>query len=140
MSSRWEGITGDSFVVDVSAVRHKAKTAKYMEKYLRKGFKDRGVLEALGYSRRWSCSRNWPRGHALRLRGSEEESWKEVIRVGVQDTVDYRHKVNAVVGEDKDGDCPSVEQVGTDLALELFGTSRSNALIRRVKGVVGENP
>ena len=116
-----------------------AKTAKYMEKYLRKGFEDRGALEDLGYARRWSCSRNWPRGHALRLRGSEEESWAEVIRVGSYDTVNYRHKVNAAVRDDLEGACASVQQVGTDLALELYGKSRSNALIRRVKGALGED-
>ncbi len=131
----WEEVTGDSFVVDVAAVKDDERMAKYLEKYLRKGLEDRKRLEELGYARRWACSRNWPRGHALGLRGTKEGEWVSIRMVA--DGVGAR--MLSEYEQSKDSarfDCASMAQVGTDLAVELFGDRKEKALVRRVKGVL----
>lgn len=57
----WKEITGDSYIVAVRKVWNLPGAVHYMSKYLTKTFLNRGELEAMGFLRRWSCSRNWPR-------------------------------------------------------------------------------
>ncbi len=75
----WQAITG-SYVVGVSAVLGDRGAAAYLAKYLAKSHYLREPYEALGFKRRWSCSRNWPRAN-VQLRGSAEELWKKVLVV-----------------------------------------------------------
>lgn len=57
----WKEITGDSYIVAVRKIWDVGGAIYYMAKYLDKSFLNRGELEAMGFLRRWSCSRNWPR-------------------------------------------------------------------------------
>ena len=68
----WSDVT-DSFNVDVKEVYGVKGAVGYLAKYLIKGFLDRERLVELGFERRWSCSRNWPRETQIRLRGTLEE-------------------------------------------------------------------
>lgn len=120
-------------MVDVSEIRNKEKTAKYVEKYLRKGLQNRKVLEFLGYARRWSCSRNWPRGHKLRLRGSADNRWTRVRRFVNSDVLSRRPLVVSLLADTEKSDCETLEQVGTDLALELFDKARVSRMRRMVQ-------
>lgn len=52
--------------------------ASYMVKYLTKGMNDWAGMKDSGFSRRWSCSRNWPRYEKLTMEGTCTDSWKSV--------------------------------------------------------------
>lgn len=133
-SRLWEGVTNDSFVVHVSRVHSVARSATYIVKYLAKGFSDRAALEALGYKRRWSRSRNWPGGYALRLVGTAEGAWEGMKFYSARklDPV-YRGKLNQEVKEEARGVCEAARQVGTDLAVELFGGAKERRLTETVR-------
>lgn len=122
----WERITGDSFVVDVSIVRSAARSAEYVTKYLRKGWRARKLLEAFGYKRRWSSSRNWPSGVKLSLRGTVEGRWKRInVLMGAQ----------GPVPEEEHPECRNIERIGTDLGVELDRkrqAKRIGNILRRV--------
>ena len=77
LAGLWHGITGDSYVVDISPIRSVAGASWYVQKYMGKSFGDRAALEGLGFARRWSSSRNWPRGVELQLRGTRDQMWQE---------------------------------------------------------------
>lgn len=70
----WYGVTGDSYVVDVSRVKSHNRTASYIAKYLAKGQAGFQVLKDLGFGRRWSRSNSWPSGQ-LRLAATAREEW-----------------------------------------------------------------
>ena len=57
----WLFVTGDSYIVDVRPVSKAKEIGHYLGKYLAKGYAHREKLEALGFNRRWSASRGWPR-------------------------------------------------------------------------------
>lgn len=65
-----------AYVVDAKRIYNPEGAARYLAKYLVKGFLDRENLSELGFGRRYSMSRNWPRGESLRLRGSVDGSWE----------------------------------------------------------------
>lgn len=77
LSRLWYGITGDSFVVDVRQILSSARAAAYTAKYVIKGMANRAALVRLGFHRRWSCSRNWPRAELL-TRGGVTDAWEPV--------------------------------------------------------------
>jgi len=106
---QWMGITNDSYVVDVSRIRNSAAVAGYTTKYLRKGMQSRQSLDDLGYKRRWSCSRNWPGGGKLQLRGTAEGVW---LRTNI---LPFGHTEVPEVH----GDCHNLERVGTPLAIKI---------------------
>ncbi len=66
----WLYVTGDSFIVDVREIYDVRGACEYLGKYLIKAFSLRDELEALGFKRRYSTSRNWPRAEDMRFRGS----------------------------------------------------------------------
>jgi len=132
VSRIWEEVTGDSFVVDVSRVRHAGRTANYLVGYLKKGMRDHSDLEALGFKRRWARSRNWPSGHALRLRGTAEGGW-QLSKVVVTRKIDriWRWKLEEEAGNVSD--CERIEQVGTNYALALNAERRNAAVVKDVR-------
>lgn len=132
----WERVTGDSFVVDVSRVRSVVGAAGYMAKYMVKGYSDREALEWLGFMRRWSSSRNWPRGAALRLRGTEEGSWE---RISLSPPVPPGGRLpgfeKAALRTEK-SECRNLERIGTDLGMELARMKEAQRLRRKVRKVL----
>ncbi len=72
-ASYWSEITGDSFVVDARAAY--GDPGRYLGKYMSKSLAQRQGLVGLGFVRRWSCSRNWPRGE-MRMQGSIDDRWQ----------------------------------------------------------------
>lgn len=131
MSRIWEEVTGDSFVVDVSRIRSGARSARYCSKYMVKSFRDRESMEALGFKRRWSRSRNWPSGFAMQLRGTAEKRW---VRTQILPGAD----LTAFPDPKEELKCYWLEQVGTDLALELYGARKNAAIVADVKGRLDE--
>ena len=136
----WHGITGDSFVCDVSGIRSLEGVANYVQKYMGKTMFERAELEGLGFRRRWSASRNWPRGAQLRLRGTEEGAWLQVTVVSAKQLREQPwarkwHGELAVRAEEDSGK-ELVQSVGTDLGLELQRkriTGRTRAIMRKVQ-------
>lgn len=68
-----------AFVVDVAQIYDAAGASRYLGKYLVKGFLDRTRLQALGYERRFTMARNWPRGDQIKLAGSYSDSWDRIV-------------------------------------------------------------
>ena len=134
ISSLWQGVTSDSFVVDVSVVRDPARCAGYLAKYLSKGFRDRETLEALGFSRRWSCSRGWPGGSKLHYRGTDE-GWSGVILVPWHYASRPDGRLDERATETEQSDCAYLETVGTDLALMLRAEKARYRHLAIIRGV-----
>lgn len=79
VARRWFDVTGDSWVVDCRFVLGAKGAASYLAKYLTKASSEYRYLKSLGFHRRWTCSRNWPRQI---MSGLECEEWRAVIRMG----------------------------------------------------------
>lgn len=109
----WYERTGN-FVVHAEEVYSAVGVGRYLGKYLSKGFGDRGRLESLGFARRWSASRNWPRCEPLRLRGSVEGKW---ISTEIIPRFFQRERMDIFVRRDENSElCLSV---GDDLAVAI---------------------
>ena len=78
ISRMWLDSTRDSPIVYATMVHAPKGLGRYLGKYLTKTFT--GELDAaeLGFGRRWSVSRNWPRVPQMQLQGSVDSSWTEV--------------------------------------------------------------
>lgn len=76
LAKDWYGITGDSWVVDCRPVWGASGAASYLFKYLEKGFAVRTDLEALGFKRRWSCSRDWPSPEKMQFAVTLAQGWE----------------------------------------------------------------
>lgn len=123
----WFEETG-AYVVDVEEVYSAPGAARYLAKYLVKGFVDRTRLLDLGYHRRYSMARNWPRGEALRLRGTVDGVWEsvEIIPRWFQ----QEKMQNAV----KLGEGASVlESVGDDVTLAMAARVRRRTKLRDIE-------
>ncbi len=79
-SKHWLAITRHSFMCFATNVICNEGAGAYLGKYLSKQEDYRDSLVSLGFSRRWSCSRNWPRGR-VGFRGTVEAKWIDVQRV-----------------------------------------------------------
>ena len=121
----WFGVTGDSFVVDVRKGYSPARLANYLGKYLVKGFYHREDLKAMGFERRWSCARNWPKPAVLETKVQSEGGWNNTRVVSGYGFRDYfERRVEA------DKHLPALVQVGDDLRLAL-GKARGQAGMRK---------
>jgi len=80
----WYAVTGDSYIVDVRPIRSVYGIGWYLGKYLLKGFHDREEMVQLGFIRRWSASRNWPRVGKLALATREGERLDAVYLQGYE--------------------------------------------------------
>lgn len=76
-SRAWHSITGDSYVVDVEEIHSASRAGSYIAKYVAKGIATTEGLRALGFTRHWSRSRNWP-VDKLQLAITGGEGWKYV--------------------------------------------------------------
>lgn len=109
----WYEKTG-AFVIDVRKVHSSEGMAFYLAKYLSKQLPSRAVLQDLGFTRRWSRSRNWPSPKPVQLRGSRDGAWEMVeiiprwFRRAEMEGVEARFK-NSVL----------LDRVGDDLVLLL---------------------
>jgi hypothetical protein len=69
MSRHWYALTGDSWVVFGEPVTGAETAGKYLSKYMAKDMphsRDYGqMMDILGFSRRWSCSQDWPRDEKI---------------------------------------------------------------------------
>ncbi len=70
LSRIWYGITGDSWITDVRQISTSQKAGQYVATYIKKGMVAWSKLEALGFKRRYSRSRDWPVS-GIWLRGKE---------------------------------------------------------------------
>ncbi len=61
-------------MVDVRPIVSATRDSEYVTKYVLKGMGHRPKMVRRGFSRRWACSRNWPRPE-LHLRGTVEGRW-----------------------------------------------------------------
>ena len=84
----WYEVTGDSFIVDVRAIYGAEGAASYLGDYVGKAMQEFDVLKQLGFSRRYSRSRNFPAGRRVRLVGTEYKLWKQ-----------HYYEPNAVIGK-----------------------------------------
>lgn len=128
----WFERTG-SYVVDVRPVYSEGGVAGYLGKYLTKSFKNRGELESLGFKRRWSCSRNWPREVRSQLRGTVDGLWESieiVPRYFRRKEMEERIKLNKGVDP--------LERVGTDLGEMLRSINRRKSGMRKIEGYLNE--
>ena len=78
----WYQITSDSWVVDARPIFGAADAASYLSKYLIKSFDNRHELFRRGFSRRWSCSRNWPSPARMQLAVTVAGGWDTVNFMG----------------------------------------------------------
>ncbi len=75
LSYKWHSVTKDSPIVDCTQLKGPLRSARYLAKYLMKGGNVRRALEFHGYTRRFSASRNFPRGGQLMLKGTKYKQW-----------------------------------------------------------------
>lgn len=130
----WFQVTGDSFIVDVRAVMGSEGAGNYLTKYLVKGVMNRYVLEALGFKRRFSASRNWPRG-VVGVRGTEEGIWS-----GVSFVPGYAAGVEKLqLAAEASADDWRLERVGPELAVEMELKKKRKGTLKYVKGVLDAN-
>ncbi len=102
-----------------------AAGASYITKYLDKSC-DMEALRKLGFGRKWSASKDWPRGAKLRLAGSipgwSALSW---FPGKVAPGLEAQWAAERAVGAGR--------SVGTDLALELQSRARRRRRVRDVE-------
>lgn len=75
MARAWFEASGDSFVVDAREVVGAVGAAAYLAKYVTKAALSYETLQLLGFTRRWSASRDWPREERLQLRVTRQRGW-----------------------------------------------------------------
>lgn len=121
--------------MDVREVGSAEGAARYITKYLRKGFLQHEALEEAGFKRRYSRSQNWPSGGLMRLRGSEEDLWEgiELVPGRVREWKPGFKRIRSAV--DRKTDCPAMDVVGDDLGLLLKAKrekSRTDKTVERI--------
>lgn len=131
----WHAVTGDSFVVDVDAVRTEKGLSEYLSKYLDKGMAEWGKLNELGFQRRWNCSRNFPSPGRLRLAGSDqgdgESEWEIVERFDRGLLAKARGLGRR--SKDKRETCLNMGKVGIDMNADI----RKESQIRKIEKRLG---
>lgn len=111
---QWYERTG-AYVINVQEVYNPTGLGAYFSKYLTKAFNTRERLESLGFVRRYACSRNWPRGAKLELRGTLDKSWDRVVRVA-RNASNFRYFTNRIEQQREGG---PMAQVGDSYAFAL---------------------
>ena len=115
----WHRVTGDSYIVAVRAIWEARGAVNYMAKYLQKTFDLREDMEARGWIRRYSCSRNWPRSMA-HIKGEGRWFKSEAVR---------GHQSDVLLGKMPDSsDHPLLKKEGSELEMEVetWYSGRSN--------------
>lgn len=89
----WFTITKDSYIIHVKEGYDARGAGNYMGKYVSKGLEYRADLENLGFYRRYSTSRNWPRGEKIQLRGTRYAEWTRIQRAtSLDDPMDMERR------------------------------------------------
>ncbi len=124
----WHTITHDSYIVHAEPVLSAPGVGRYLGKYLSKGYGSRGLLQALGVKRRWSCSRDYPRGIRPRLRLSKPfgPGWP-VVRM----TSGLPLHKQSIGGPEY-----LMRQVGDNLALLLSARAKEHVFENKVRKVI----
>lgn len=99
----WMEVTGNSYVVDARQMLTAGGAAAYLTKYLTKNFLSWYNLQELGFQRRWSCSRNWPRRPGDKLVVTGLHAWDHVEIVKSWDSEGYS-QLMAEVEESKESE------------------------------------
>lgn len=90
-AQEWYKASQDSYVVDARQVLGAAGAAAYISKYLAKTLMSYSQLHMLGFTRRWTTSRNWPRLEGLQLVKSLNDEWVRTqftsVRAGTSDAL-----------------------------------------------------
>lgn len=129
-SKRWDRITGhESFIVDAERVYSSAGIGSYLCKYLVKGFADREGLLALGFSRRWACSRNWIREYDVQTRGAIEGY--SHVRTIERSSVKMNDVMRRWVEEDREDERLIIE--GVDAGDWIRQTRRERSKLKQLK-------
>lgn len=125
LSSMWERITQDSWIVDARYVLGGRHAAAYLAKYLFKGALVRERLELLGFTRRWSSSRGWPGNGRMRLLASTKKQWDRV------DFYPGLHPTKTLVDQ-------VIERYSSERLLERVGNNFVEAVMvkRRARGAI----
>lgn len=129
-SRAWFDATGDSWVVNAKRIVGPEGAAAYLAKYLTKAVRQRNVLEALGFSRRWSRSRNWPGGEQMELKATKDGRWVATAFVYRGAPMWERFEENARISSGS----LLMQRTGTELADKLGKRRRKRALLGKVKG------
>lgn len=132
VAKEWYAITKDSWVVDCRAVWSAAGASAYIFKYLDKGFDDRAALEALGFKRRWSCSRNWPAPERMQYMVTMSKGWQhtQFYKRGIND--DFLKE--EVIRSERS---PYAMKVGTPLAEMYEGRVKKQRVKAMYERIVG---
>jgi len=144
LAAAWYDITGDSFVVDCSEIRSVTGTASYVQKYMSKMFpKDRATLKSLGFAKRWTASKDWPRVAPLRLLGTELGAWEFVTRVHGAKATYAVHSEDVPVpmvdmAEDQELEAPVyLQHVGDEYLLALRHLAEKRSAVKDVMKGLG---
>lgn len=132
--SRWWRHATNSWVVDVRPADGPKGAAGYLVKYVVKGMYVRQKLEALGFKRRWSRSRNWPAGEGLRLQGTEEDAWWKVSWRPENVDRELARKVS-----ESGKDHRLLVRVGDDLSLALAEKREKRGALVRIEKYMEEH-
>lgn len=137
-SRHWFDITGESFIVDVARIYDAGGCAAYLNKYLLKNFSNRKALKALGYYRRFTTSRNWPREPLARFRGSVDHRWSSIRRIGRWDFFGVNQ---ANIAENKEADILRIDRtdVGDAIRARRIRKGKEATLMNLIGGVVNGN-
>lgn len=124
--AEWFKRTGN-YVVDAREVYSVGGAVGYLSKYISKGFMYRPRLEGLGFTRRWSCSRNWPRESKTGLRGSIDgwESTEVVPR--------FFRPTQLKERELRDASKHLMETVGDPLSLSLLQVKEVKGTLKQIE-------
>ncbi len=126
LSRVWYGITGDSWVTDVREISTAAKAGHYVATYIKKGMVSWSKLEALGFERRYSRSRDWPVS-GIWLRGKELPWVSSGFEYGRPGQYEY---LIAATQESK-----WMEVRGDNLVIEYNLDAMRKAMQRRVESI-----
>ncbi len=123
VSNVWREATGDSFIVDVQRVLGAAGAAGYMAKYLLKNSGSREALEAAGFLRRFSRSRDWPSPAPMKISGVVSTLWAS------------GSLPEAAYGLDEE----TMKRIGDDLAIELGFAKRDKGLLAQFRRLLTDD-
>jgi len=128
----WE-LRTHAFVVDVREIYNPDGVSRYLGKYLVKGFGSREDLVKLGFLRRWSSSRNWPRFGDLCLRGTDEKVWDSI-----QIIPRWFRRKEMEEREAFGRGAYYLESVGTPAAVGLAKKRKKRAMKMKIERIVNE--
>lgn len=133
----WLDITGDSYRVQVDKVYKPSGAGNYLSKYFMKDFTaERDTMSALGFTNRYSFSRNFPRMERMRMQGTDDDNWGRVDRISMPTNRRHRKWLQREVAETDVSEDPLLAQVGEEYMLEEMRRAKYKKFITMVGGQV----